>query len=136
MTSFPPTLPFSILTHSLCPFLSFLPSRPPSPPPHRGDLQSKGEVFKIQSFEMGVLFLHSRYTRFARTFSLTPFHPLLGLGAPAQENITGFYSASCEEARNGGGEEGKEGLLAFPIPYECPPPRYGSGDVPWVSPLY
>lgn len=107
----------------------------------RGELQSKGEVFKIQSFEMGVLFLPSRYPRLARTFSLTPSHPLLGLGPPAQENICGFYSAGWQEARKvarrEGGGGGKGGaLLAFPLPYVCPPTRYDSRDEPWVSPVH
>ncbi len=97
--------------------------------PAWGELQAQGRVLKIQSFEVGVLFLPSRYQRLERTFSLTPDHPLLGLGGPAQEGITGFYSASCQEAKTP-----RPGLLAMPIPYECPPPAFEEGDVPWVTP--
>lgn len=63
----------------------------------------QGEQFKIESFELGVLFLPSRYQRFRRAFSLTPEHPLLGLSGAAHtrvvEGVRGFYSASCEDMR-------------------------------------
>jgi hypothetical protein len=70
--------------------------------PAWGLLEKNGTQLFVQSFEIGVLFLPSRYQRFQRTFSLTPNHPLLGLSSAAhrevKEGVRGFYSASCDDA--------------------------------------
>lgn len=99
-----------------------------------GVLQKQGAQVRIESFELGVLFLPSRYRRFARALSLTPDHPLLGLSSAShrrvQEGVRGFYSASCDDARRT-----VPGLLPIPIPYAIAPPPYAASDVPWTYPL-
>lgn len=81
---------------------------PPSPTPASSSpcvprcvvTQDRGRIFKIQSFEMGVLLLPSRYPSLPqRTFSCTPDHPLLGLASPGHKDITAFVATSCQAAK-------------------------------------
>jgi hypothetical protein len=53
----------------------------------------------MESFELGVLFLPSRYRHFERTFSCTPEHRLLGLGCPGQAQITRFHAVNATQAK-------------------------------------
>ena len=95
----------------------------------KGYGKDQGESLSMQSFEMSVLFLPSRFKSLQRSFSCTPDHPVLGLRAAPQNHIQAFYAASAIEAKSV-----KRGLLAFPIPYEVPPPPYNfysKDDEPW-----
>lgn len=85
------------------PYIHTHPNTPNHVPKPTQTPQKQGEQLRIESFELGVLFLPSKYQRFARAFSLTPDHPLLGLRSAAHtrvvDGVRGFYSASCEDMR-------------------------------------
>jgi hypothetical protein len=99
----------------------------------------------VKSFEMGVLFLPNKVKTLSRSFSCTPYHPLLGIDPdnllikeepvneePGKKKETSLFFA---DLRNESYEKSdcSQSIVCFPIPFVIPPQRYLENvDYPWV----
>ncbi|KAI3698104.1 hypothetical protein L6452_31216 [Arctium lappa] len=97
-----------------------------------GALQKNNTQLMIRSYELGVLFLPSS-TKYAHSFSCT------GNGSPLEENSCESSSKTPEAKRTKlvtlasvhSKKRDFPEVITLPVPYELPPQRYSSEDVPW-----
>ena len=95
--------------------------------------KDKTQLF-LKSFELGVLYLPQRVKTPFRVFSLTPTHPRLGFDTDNCKH-NGYSSSqrrfvvSMELVR----EITESSDIHFPIPFQIPPEKYSSADVPWTN---
>jgi tyrosyl-DNA phosphodiesterase-1 len=99
----------------------------------------------VKSFEMGVLFLPNKIKTLSRSFSCTPYHPLLGVDpdkllikeepvkheSGKKKETSLFYADLHNESHEL--SDNSPSIICFPIPFVIPPPRYVENvDYPWV----
>ncbi|KAI3829368.1 hypothetical protein L1987_03490 [Smallanthus sonchifolius] len=93
-----------------------------------GALQKNNTQLMIRSYELGVLFLPSA-TSNAHAFSCTEN------GSTSENNYLKTHEAKRTKLVTLASPHSKKmhlpDVITLPVPYELPPPRYSSEDVPW-----
>ena len=91
-----------------------------------GVLQKQNTQLYMRSYEMGVMFMPNKIKSTKRRFSLTPSHPLFGLGM----NDESQHSAST----HGGAQDN---IVRLDVPFKFPADRYviegPNQDIPWMT---
>ncbi|KAK3035085.1 hypothetical protein RJ639_032587 [Escallonia herrerae] len=94
-----------------------------------GALQKNNTQLMIRSYELGVLFLPSKHDGgdFSCTANRKPSEDKCGSSKSSEVKNTKLVTLGWQGNRNLESSE----VIALPVPYELPPPRYTSEDIPW-----
>ncbi|KAH7569520.1 hypothetical protein ACOSP7_012962 [Xanthoceras sorbifolium] len=96
-----------------------------------GALQKNNSQLMIRSYELGVLFLPAMKRHrcgFSCTNNGVPSKDQRGSMENTEVQITKLVTLTWPSSRNT--DESSE-VISLPVPYELPPQRYSSEDVPW-----
>ncbi|KAK9267484.1 hypothetical protein L1049_009910 [Liquidambar formosana] len=97
-----------------------------------GALQKNNSQLMIRSYELGVLFLPSNIKRHGRGFSCiddgNPSKDKGKLSEKSEAQRTKLVTLTWQGGRNA---DSSSEVIQLPVPYELPPQRYSSEDVPW-----
>lgn len=96
-----------------------------------GALQKNNSQLMVRSYELGVLFLPSVIKQHGRSFSCTdngnPYEDKCGSSESSEVKRTKLVTLASQENQNMDSCE----VIRLPVPYELPPRRYSSEDIPW-----
>lgn len=95
-----------------------------------GALQKNNTQLMIRSYELGVLFLPSS-TNHAHAFSCTRNgSPLKNIYGSSEEKRTKLVTLTSPHTNKM--NQPMSDIITLPVPYQLPPHRYSSEDVPWA----
>ncbi|XP_038712093.1 tyrosyl-DNA phosphodiesterase 1 isoform X2 [Tripterygium wilfordii] len=95
-----------------------------------GALQKSNSQLMIRSYELGVLFLPSVIQSNGHVFSCTNEYSKKQIGSKENDDVQKAKLVTLNWQGSKSSQSASE-VTVLPVPYELPPQRYSSEDVPW-----